>query len=160
MAHVADHLSVSALEQQYRSCTDVTAARHVQTIWLLAKGHEIAAVSATGSFARRWVEIPWARLVAPALWQSKGAEPPTLERPCKPSVLDLTNTLLSAPISTRSSCPWSSAVQPGSSPPWLGAAARRCRSIRCPAVTSPLFWRVCPNSTGESLRPDGARLSH
>ena len=38
MAHVADHLSVSALEQQDRSCTDVTAARHVQTIWLLAKG--------------------------------------------------------------------------------------------------------------------------
>ena len=36
MAHVADHLSVSALEQQYRSCTDVTAARHLQAIWLLA----------------------------------------------------------------------------------------------------------------------------
>ena len=65
MAHVADHLSVSALEQQYRSCTDVIAARHFQTIWLLAKGHEIAAVSATVSFARRWVEIPWVRLVAP-----------------------------------------------------------------------------------------------
>ena len=64
MAHVADHLSVSALEQQYRSCTDVTAARHLQTIWLLAKGHEIAEVSATVSYARRWVEIPWARLVA------------------------------------------------------------------------------------------------
>src|SRR3954452_2981030 len=61
MAHVADHLSVSALEQQYRSCTDVTAARHVQTIWLLAKGHEIAAVSATVSFARRWVERLLAR---------------------------------------------------------------------------------------------------
>ena len=56
MAHVADHLSVSALEQQYRSCTDVTAARHFQTIWLLAKGHEIAEVAATVSFARRWVE--------------------------------------------------------------------------------------------------------
>jgi hypothetical protein len=65
MAHVADHLSVSALEQQYRSCTDVTAARHCQTIWLLAKGHDIAEVSATVSFARRWVEIPWVRLVAP-----------------------------------------------------------------------------------------------
>ena len=65
MAHVADHLSVSALEQQYRSCTDVTAARHRQTIWLLAKGHEIAEVSATVSYARRWVEIPWVRLVAP-----------------------------------------------------------------------------------------------
>ena len=61
MAHVADHLSVSALEQQYRLCTDVTAARHVQTIWLLAKGHEIAAVSATMSFARRWVERLLAR---------------------------------------------------------------------------------------------------
>ena len=49
MAHVADHLSVSALEQQYRSCTDVTAARHVQTIWLLAKGHNLAEVWATVS---------------------------------------------------------------------------------------------------------------
>ena len=56
MAHVADHLSVWALEQQYRSCTDVTAARHLQTIWLLAKGHEIAEVAATVSYAQRWVE--------------------------------------------------------------------------------------------------------
>src|SRR5687767_10070176 len=61
MAPVADHLSVSALEQQYRSCTDVTATRHVQTIWLLAKGHTIAEVSATVSFARRWVERLLAR---------------------------------------------------------------------------------------------------
>src|SRR4051794_36875215 len=65
MAQVADHLSVLALEQQYRSCTDGTAARHFQTIWLLAKGHDLAQVSATVSFARRWVEIPWVRLVAP-----------------------------------------------------------------------------------------------
>ncbi len=61
MAHVVDHLSVSALEQRYRSCTDVTAARHVQAIWLLAKGHQIAEVSATVSFARRWVERLLAR---------------------------------------------------------------------------------------------------
>ena len=61
MAHVADHLSGLALEQQYRSCTDVTAARHFQTIWLLAKGHEITEVSATVSFARRWVERLLAR---------------------------------------------------------------------------------------------------
>ena len=40
-------------------------ARHFQTIWLLAKGHELAQVSATVSYARRWVEIPWVRLVAP-----------------------------------------------------------------------------------------------
>ena len=49
MAQGADHLSVSALEQQYRSCPDATASRHLQTIWLLAKGHAIAAVSATVS---------------------------------------------------------------------------------------------------------------
>src|SRR3954466_13008904 len=61
MAHGADHLSVSALEQQYRSCTDVTAARHLQTIWLLAKGHEIAEVAATVSYAQRWVERLLAR---------------------------------------------------------------------------------------------------
>jgi transposase len=61
MAHVADHLSVSALERQYRSCTDVTATRHVQTIWLLAKGHTIAEVAAPVSFARRWVERLLAR---------------------------------------------------------------------------------------------------
>ncbi len=53
MAHVADHLSVSALEQQYRSCPDVTAARHLQAIWLLAKGHHIAEVAATVAYARR-----------------------------------------------------------------------------------------------------------
>jgi transposase len=61
MAHVTDHLSVSALEQQYRSCTDVTAARHLQAIWLLAKGHPIAEVAATVSYARRWVERLLAR---------------------------------------------------------------------------------------------------
>src|SRR3954449_5446005 len=61
MAHVADHLSVLALEQQYRSCTDVTAARHLQTIWLLAKGHEMAEVAATVSYAPRWVERLLAR---------------------------------------------------------------------------------------------------
>src|SRR3954468_15078814 len=61
MAHGADHLSVSALEQQYRSCTDVTAARHLQTIWLLAKGHEMAEVAATVSYAPRWVERLLAR---------------------------------------------------------------------------------------------------
>src|SRR5689334_3689082 len=61
MAHVADHLSVSALEQQYRSCTDVTAARPLQTIWLLAKGHTLAEVAAAVSYAQRWGERLLAR---------------------------------------------------------------------------------------------------
>jgi transposase len=67
MAHVADHLRVSALEQQDRSCTDVTAARHLQTIWRLAKGHPIAEVAATVSFAGRWVERLLARYNAEGL---------------------------------------------------------------------------------------------
>ena len=67
MAQVADHLSVSALEEKYRSCTDVTAARHVQAIWLLAKGHDIAEVSATVLYARRWVERLLARYNAEGL---------------------------------------------------------------------------------------------
>src|SRR3954471_8889624 len=90
MAHVADHLSVSALEQQYRSCTDVIAARHVQTIWLLAKGQELAAVSATVSFARRWVERLLARYNAGGpqalgdLRRRNGTSPTIL----KPDLLD------------------------------------------------------------------------
>ena len=63
MARVADHLSVARLEERFRSCTDATEARHVQTIWLLAKGHEIAQVAATVAFGERWVE----RLLARAL---------------------------------------------------------------------------------------------
>src|SRR5271168_5046325 len=39
MAHVADHLSVAALEERYETCADATSSRHFQTIWLLAKGH-------------------------------------------------------------------------------------------------------------------------
>src|SRR5919202_5424358 len=56
MAHVADHLSIAALEQHYRACTDATAAGHFHTIWLLAKGHQINEVAATVSLAPRWVE--------------------------------------------------------------------------------------------------------
>ena len=99
MAHVADHLSVSALEQQYRSCTDVTAARHVQTIWLLAKGHAIAEVSATVSYARRWVERLLARYNAEGLdalgdlRRRNGTRPSVL----KPELLDKLKARLRAP---------------------------------------------------------------
>jgi transposase len=101
MAHVADHLSVSALEEKYRSCTDVTAARHVQAIWLLAKGHHIAEVAATVSYARRWVERLLARYNAEGLealgdlrrWN--GMRPSVL----KPEVLDKLKARLRAPPS-------------------------------------------------------------
>src|SRR3954453_8020760 len=90
MAHVADHVSVSALEQRYRSCTDVTAARHLQTIWLLAKGHHITEVAATVSYARRWVERLLARHNAEGLEalgdlrRRNGTSPSVL----KPDLLD------------------------------------------------------------------------
>ncbi len=56
MARVATHLSVSELEQHYRSAKEVTAARHYQAIWLLAKGHTVPEVAETTSFGRRWLE--------------------------------------------------------------------------------------------------------
>jgi len=45
MAHVADHLSVAALEERYEACEDVTSSRHFQTIWLLAKGRSVGEVA-------------------------------------------------------------------------------------------------------------------
>ena len=101
MAHVADHLSVSALEQQYRSCTDVTAARHLQAIWLLAKGHHIAEVAATVSYARRWVERLLARYNAHGpqalgdLRRCNGKSPSVL----KPDLLDKLQDRLREPPS-------------------------------------------------------------
>src|SRR4051794_41708465 len=99
MAHVVDHLSVPALEEKYRSCTDVTAARHVQAIWLLAKGHHIAEVAATVSYARRWVERLLARDNAEGLEalgdlrHRNGMRPSDL----KPELLEQLNDRLRAP---------------------------------------------------------------
>ena len=38
MARVVGHLSVDELEARLRSARDPTATRHVQVIWLLARG--------------------------------------------------------------------------------------------------------------------------
>src|SRR3954453_11683724 len=61
MARVAAHLSVEDLEAGVRSARDPTATRHFQVIWLLARGHTIADVSAVTSFGRRWIEQLLAR---------------------------------------------------------------------------------------------------
>src|SRR5215204_3041129 len=61
MARVADHLSVDDLEARLRSAQDPTATRHVQVIWLLARGHTIADVAAVTSFVPRWIEQRLAR---------------------------------------------------------------------------------------------------
>src|SRR4051794_34257785 len=55
------HLSVEDLEARLRSAQDPTATRHVQVIWLLARGHTIADVAAVTSFVPRWIEQLLAR---------------------------------------------------------------------------------------------------
>ena len=61
MAQVADHLSVEALGDLYRSAGDGTTARHAQVIWLLAQGHTVPEVSAATTFVARWIEQLLAR---------------------------------------------------------------------------------------------------
>jgi transposase len=61
MAAVNGHLSVKALEDRYVGCGDITASRHFQAIWLLARGHTISQVAATTAFGERWIEQLLAR---------------------------------------------------------------------------------------------------
>jgi transposase len=99
MAHVAEHLSIEALGQRYRACEDACAARHYQTIWLLAQGHTIAEVSALTSFVPRWIEELLARynLVGDKalgdLRRHNGARPSVL----KPELLGRLKTRLKQP---------------------------------------------------------------
>ena len=61
MARIVGHLSVEELEARYRAARDVTEARHVQAIWLLAQGRSVLDVAAVLAFAPRWVVRPAAR---------------------------------------------------------------------------------------------------
>ena len=61
MAHVAAHLSLEDLAGRLRAAPDARSARHLQAIWLLAKGHTMAEVSSTTAFGVRWIEKLLAR---------------------------------------------------------------------------------------------------
>jgi transposase len=61
MVHVAAHLSLEDLAGRLRAARDARSARHVQAIWLLAKGHAMAEVSSTTAFGVRWIEKLLAR---------------------------------------------------------------------------------------------------
>jgi transposase len=52
---VAAHLSVSELEQRFRSATDPVEKSHLQVIWLLAKGHTKGEVAEVTALSRRWI---------------------------------------------------------------------------------------------------------
>ena len=55
MARIVEHLPIEELEARYRAARDVTEARHVQAIWLLAQGRTVPDVAAVLAFAPRWV---------------------------------------------------------------------------------------------------------
>lgn len=61
MAWVAEHLSIADLAARYVASQDARSGRHLQTIWLLARGHTIAQVSAITAFGVRWIEQLLAR---------------------------------------------------------------------------------------------------
>ena len=56
MARIVGHLPVEALEARYRAAREVTEARHVQAIWLLAQGRTFLEVAEVLAFVPRWVE--------------------------------------------------------------------------------------------------------
>jgi transposase len=56
MAQISGHLSVAELEERYRAARDVTEARHIQAIWLLAQGRVVLDVASVLAFTPRWVE--------------------------------------------------------------------------------------------------------
>ena len=56
MAQIIGHLPIAELEQRYRAARDVTEARHLQAIWLLAQGRTTLEVADVLAFTPRWVE--------------------------------------------------------------------------------------------------------
>ena len=99
MAEVAGHLSVAELGERFRVAADTRSARHVQAIWLLAKGHEVAEVASTTAFGVRWVEKLLARYNAGGpdalgdLRRRNGTRPTIL----KPELLDGLRARLAEP---------------------------------------------------------------
>src|SRR3954453_17571401 len=99
VAEVAGHLSAAELGERFRVAADARSARHVQAIWLLAKGHEAAEVAATAAFGVRWVEKLRARYNAGGpdalgdLRRGNGARPTILT----PELLDRLRLRLAGP---------------------------------------------------------------
>src|SRR4051794_11161599 len=146
---MAGHLSVAELGERFRAAADARSARHVQAIWLLAKGHAVAEVASTTAFGVRWVEKLLARYNAGGpdalgdLRRRNGTRPTILT----PALLDKLRARLAEPPpdgglwSSRKAAAWMAgelglaavAVQRG----WealraLGWSVSRCRgrSIR------------------------------
>src|SRR3954467_1040190 len=96
---MAGHLSVAELGERFRAAADARSARHVQAIWLLAKGHEVAEVASMTAFGVRWVEKLLARYNARGpdalgdLRRGNGTRPTIL----RPELLDRLRLRLAGP---------------------------------------------------------------
>ncbi len=55
MARIVGHLPIEDLEARYRAARDVTEARHLQAIWLLAQGRTVLEVAEVLALVPRWV---------------------------------------------------------------------------------------------------------
>jgi transposase len=99
MAQVVDHLSLEELEAGVRTAADVTAARHFQVIWLLAKGHTIAEVSEVTAFVPRWIEQLVARYNArgPAVLGDLRRHNASVATVLKPELLERLRSRLATP---------------------------------------------------------------
>src|SRR5919202_804431 len=56
MARIVGHLSVAELEARYRAARDVTEARHLPAIWLLAQGRTFLEAAEVLALVPRWLE--------------------------------------------------------------------------------------------------------
>jgi Winged helix-turn helix len=86
MATVCEHLSVGELEARYLEFQNVTASRHFQVIWLVARGHTISQVPETAAYGERWIEQLLARYntegpEAPGDLRQRNGAPATILKP-------------------------------------------------------------------------------
>jgi len=56
VTHIEPHLSVSALEEGYKTATEPIAKSHFHAVWLLASGYSCEQVARLLSFSTRWVK--------------------------------------------------------------------------------------------------------
>jgi transposase len=55
MPDLVPHLSAPELQARFVASRETRAARHVQAIWLLARGHSLEEVAETTAYSTRWV---------------------------------------------------------------------------------------------------------
>ena len=60
--HLAAHLGLDEMEQEYRKATDPVERSHLQMIWLLAQGKRVSEVSEVTGYCTNWSEDTGASL--------------------------------------------------------------------------------------------------